>query len=200
MSEAIDNGNGKLAAALAKAQAQIQHADMGRVNPHFRNKYATLADIWDACREALTSNGLSVVQMPRTEVKERGMLVHVETVLLHESGQSMTSTLTMPVDKVTAQGVGSAITYARRYALAAVVGVAPDDDDGNEASRRDTRPAPRGEDPAKAALAAIAKAKTVEQLSNGAAAKCKAVPQSHDRYDEVRDAYAKRRDELTEAA
>lgn len=125
----------QLATALAKAQAQIEHATKDSVNPHFGSKYATLADVWDACRKALTDHGLSVVQMPRCTDAGGKPWVHVETLLLHSSGQSISSSLSMPVDRATAQGVGSAITYARRYSLAAMVGVTPDDDDdGNTAS------------------------------------------------------------------
>lgn len=132
----------ELAAALAKAQAEIKHAEKSAENPAFKRdgkalKYATLADVWDACRGPLTANGLSVVQSPaRTD---HG--VSVTTVLMHTSGQYLDSTLEVPVGGGTAQSFGSAITYARRYALAAIVGIAPDeDDDGNAASV----PEPRG--------------------------------------------------------
>lgn len=125
----------KLATALAKAQAEIQHSAKDTKNPHFGNKYSTLADVWDACREPLSKNGLSIVQLPSTDTIDGKAWVRVETMLLHESGQMIGTTISMPVDRATAQGVGSAITYARRYSLAAVVGVAPgDDDDGNAAS------------------------------------------------------------------
>lgn len=124
---------GDLFAALAKAQAEVQAAAKDKTNPHFRNTYADLASVWDACRKPLTTNGLSVTQWPgRTE----GGGVTVTTQLSHSSGQWMRSTLEMPLDnRANAQAVGSAITYGRRYALAAVAGVAPDDDDGHEASK-----------------------------------------------------------------
>ena len=126
-----------LARALAKAQGAMAKASKDRVNPHFRSSYATLASVWDACRDPLSANGLAVVQLVAAADKAS---VTVETRLLHEGGESVSSSLTMPVAQATAQGVGSAITYARRYALAALVGVAPDDDDdGNEASRAPTR-------------------------------------------------------------
>jgi len=123
----------ELATALAKAQAAIQGATKDKTNPHFRSAYADLASVWDACREALTKNGLSVVQ---TNEPSDGQTVVVETTLLHSSGEYMTGTLVMPVAKFDPQGVGSAITYARRYALAAMVGVAPEDDDGEAAMGR----------------------------------------------------------------
>jgi hypothetical protein len=135
----------ELAAALAKAQGQIQGAVKDSTNPAFKSRYADLASVWDACRMALSANGLAVVQGPA--LADRG--VSVTTRLLHSSGQWAESTLILPMDKATAQGAGSAITYARRYALAAMVGVAPDDDDdGNAASQQPAqqqRPSPKPE-------------------------------------------------------
>jgi hypothetical protein len=137
----------ELAAALAKAQAKVKGAAKDKSNPHFRNDYADLASIWDACREAITSNGLSVVQ---TTDASDGTIVTVYTTLLHQSGQWLRGALTMKPQKVDPQGIGSCITYARRYALAAIVGVAPEDDDGNAASQPETRtkamPKPDGYD------------------------------------------------------
>jgi hypothetical protein len=132
----------ELAAALAKAQGEMGTAKKGNENPHFRSKYADLASVWDACRAALTKHNLSVIQSPRMD----GNAVQVQTMLLHASGQWVADTLTVPVGKQDAQGVGSAITYARRYALAAFVSVAPDDDDGGAAQMHlsVTVPAPAG--------------------------------------------------------
>lgn len=123
----------ELATAMAKAQGAITAAAKGKENPHFRSKYADLASVWDACRKALTDNGLSVVQSPRLTFNGDSGFVEVETLLLHSSGQWMSDVITVPVSKLDAQGVGSAITYARRYALSAFASVAPDDDDGNSA-------------------------------------------------------------------
>jgi len=123
----------ELAAALAKAQGKIKGATKDADNPFFKSKYADLASVWDACRAELAANGLSVVQAPRASVYEGGWVIEVETRLLHGSGQWMSESLSLPVGKPDAQGVGSAITYARRYALASFVGVAPEDDDGNAA-------------------------------------------------------------------
>lgn len=120
-----------LAGALAKAQAAVEGASKAKVNPAFKSKYADLASVWEACRDALTTNGLSVVQAPGAMTDNRMTLT---TVLLHSSGQWMRETLSIPLTKVDAQGYGSATTYARRYALAAFVGVSPEDDDGNAAS------------------------------------------------------------------
>ena len=125
---------GKLADALAKAQGQIKGALKDSANPFFKSKYADLAAVWEACREALSSNGLAVVQLVRSN--EAG--VEVETVLAC-GNETIGDVLAMPVAKADAQGVGSAITYARRYALAAIVGVAPEDDDGNAAAAASNR-------------------------------------------------------------
>ena len=122
----------KLAAALSKAQSVITFAAKDTANPFFKSKYADLASVWEACRKALTDNGLSVIQSPSAE----GPKVTVTTTLLHASGQYITSELTMTAAANTPQGVGSTITYARRYALSSMVGVAQDDDDGNAASKK----------------------------------------------------------------
>src|SRR6188768_1555109 len=107
----------ELATSLSKAQGKIKGAVKDAENPHFRSKYADLASVWDACREALTKNGLSVIQAPRGVLTDGGWTVEVETRLLHSSGEWMGDTITVPVGKPDAQGVGSALTYARRYAL-----------------------------------------------------------------------------------
>lgn len=132
----------ELAAALAKAQGQIEGAKKDSINPHFRNRYADLASVWDACREALTTNGLSVVQS--AENCEAGY--GVTTMLLHTSGQWMRGTLYLKPAKDDPQGAGSALTYARRYALSSMVGIAPEDDDANAASEKPTTAAvmPKG--------------------------------------------------------
>jgi hypothetical protein len=124
----------EIAAALAKAQGQIEGAKKDSTNPHFKSSYADLSSVWDACRKALTTNGLSVVQGAESEDGRVG----ITTVLLHVSGQWMKSTLFMRPAKDDPQGVGSCLTYARRYALSAMVGVAPEDDDANAASAKPT--------------------------------------------------------------
>lgn len=121
----------ELAEALAKAQGQIEGAKKDSANPFFKSKYADLASVWEACRVQLSSNGLSVTQCP--EESENG--IAIETMLLHSSGQWIKSRYTMPVSKLDAQAVGSAITYARRYALSAIIGIAPEDEDGNSAAK-----------------------------------------------------------------
>jgi hypothetical protein len=123
---------GALAAALAKAQGAMRHADKDSTNPHFRSRYADLASVVDACREALAANGLAYVQ--RVGTSQDGASVRITTMLLHSSGEWLKDSLWVPVSKRDAQGIGSAITYGRRYGLMAMVGVAPsEDDDGNGA-------------------------------------------------------------------
>jgi hypothetical protein len=126
----------ELAAALAKAQASIKGAVKDSANPFFKSKYADLASVWDACRKPLTDNGLSVVQFPRLA---NGM-VEVTTMLMHSSGQFLSDDLNAEPKDTSPQGIGSTITYLRRYALAAVAGVAPEEDDGEAAQGR-TAPA-----------------------------------------------------------
>ena len=121
----------ELAAALAKAQGVMCAASKDGHNPHLRSKYATLGSIWDACRQPLADNGLSVVQDPQLS---QGA-VTVETLLMHAGGEWISSSLTLPCLKSDAQAVGAAITYARKYALAAVVGVAPEDEESALAAK-----------------------------------------------------------------
>jgi len=121
----------ELATALAKAQGQIIDAKKDSANPFFHSKYADLASVWEACRKTLSENGLSIVQ----GFEEINGKRYLETILLHSSGQSIRSYLELTLKEETMQALGSAITYARRYSLSAIVGIAPDDDDdGNEAS------------------------------------------------------------------
>jgi hypothetical protein len=123
-----------LAAALSKAQGVMEGATKAGLNPHFKSKYADLASVWDACRKPLADNGLSVVQLPGGD----GQTLSVTTILMHESGEWIEGTMTMTPTKNDPQGVGSCLTYARRYALAATVGISPEDDDGNAASAKPT--------------------------------------------------------------
>lgn len=122
----------ELSAALAKAQAEIKGAAKDSSNPYFKSRYADLASVWEACRDPLTKHGLAVTQWPSAD----GPKVTVETILTHESGEWISRELTITAKEDSPQAIGSAVTYARRYALAAVAGVAPDDDDGEAAQGR----------------------------------------------------------------
>jgi len=120
-SESIIN----LAKALSAAQAQIKTAVKSKINPFFKSKYADLDEVWSACRGPLTTNGLSVAQI----VDCAGVFVSVTTILFHASGEYITGRLTLQAESPKPQPIGSAITYARRYALSAMVGISSDEDD-----------------------------------------------------------------------
>lgn len=126
----------ELAAALAKAQGAIVGATKDSANPFFKSKYADLASVWEACRQPLSSQGLSVVQSPSVEASPEGPRVSVETLLLHSSGQWMRNVVSALAKEDAPQAIGSCITYLRRYALQSVVGVAPEDDDAEAAQGR----------------------------------------------------------------
>lgn len=127
---------GAIAGALAKAQAEVEGAAKDRVNPHFKSSYATLASVWEACRAALSKNGIAVVQSPVAD----GSAVTVTTMLAHASGEWMRSALSAAARDATPQSIGSAVTYLRRYGLASMVGVAPEDDDGEQAVNHNAPP------------------------------------------------------------
>lgn len=129
-----------LAGALSKAQAEIKGAEKDKSNPYFKSKYADLSSIWDACKEPLTQNGLAVIQT--TELN--GGNVVVVTTLAHESGEWIRGKLGLKPVKEDPQSAGSALTYARRYALAAIVGVCPDDDDAEDAMARNSKASAKG--------------------------------------------------------
>lgn len=122
-----------IAKAIANAQAEMGHARKDNTNPHFGSKYADLAAVWDAIGVEMAKQGVAIIQAPSAT----GNLVTVETMLVHSSGQWMKSTLTLTCSNYTAHAIGSGLTYARRYSLAAMCGIAPDDDDGNAASAKD---------------------------------------------------------------
>lgn len=139
----------ELATALAKAQGKIKGAVKDADNPFFKSKYADLASVVEAIREAFSINGLCYVQHVHSSEKNE---VAVETIILHSSGEWLScGILALPVTKADAQGFGSALTYARRYSLSAAAGVAPEDDDGNAAAKAK---------PAQAAPASAASMKT----------------------------------------
>jgi len=120
----------ELATALSKVQGQLTFAKKDSANPFFKSTYADLESVWDSCREALAKNGLAVIQMPGNFFEGRMWLI---TRLVHTSGEWIEQEMSVPVTKPDAQGAGSALTYMRRYALAAFVGIVQADDDGNAA-------------------------------------------------------------------
>jgi len=122
----------KIATALAAAQPQFGSAIKDSENPHFRSRFATLASVWDAIREPLSANGLSVTQLPGHDDGR----ITVRTVLLHTSGEWIACSVSLRPVKDDPQGVGSAITYGRRYGLEAVTGIPREDDDGESSMGR----------------------------------------------------------------
>lgn len=137
---------GKLAESMSKAQASLKSAPFNRVNPHFKNRYADLTSVIDTARKPLSENGLTFMQF----VSCSGPVVSVETVIAHSSGEWISGTLSLTATKGDPQGVGSAITYAKRYGLCAALGIsADDDDDANEASTpaNTQRPVPQNGKP-----------------------------------------------------
>lgn len=120
-----------LFSALAKAQTNMGKAAKDSTNPHFKSKYADLSSVMDACMPALNEAGIAVLQMPATEDGQ----MFVKTVLVHgETGEQSECRVPLIVGKNDMQGYGSAVTYARRYGLMSMAGIAPDDDDGNAAA------------------------------------------------------------------
>lgn len=140
-----------IATALAAAQMKMGKALKQSNNPHFRSKYADLGNVMDACIPALNESGIAVIQP--TGEDEHGRFV--ETVFIHgESGEKLSCRVPIIVQKNDMQGYGSAVTYARRYGLMTMAGIAPEDDDGNAAAKappkqeqkpRNTQPAPAPE-------------------------------------------------------
>lgn len=121
-----------IAKVLPKAQAAMGDVFKNANNPAFKSKYADLAAVVEAVVPALNANGISLLQPPGFDAGTG--VVSVSTMLLHESGQWVRCTLGVPLAKRDAHGVGSAVTYGRRFGLQAMSGVAPTDDDGNAAS------------------------------------------------------------------
>lgn len=136
----------ELATALSKAQGELTDAKKGSTNPAFKSKYADLSSVLEEIRPVFSKHGLSIVQCPGFDDGK----VSLETIIMHTSGQYVASTLHIPIGKQDAQGIGGAITYARRYMASAMAALAQEDDDGNTASqggfspggRKDVQPAP----------------------------------------------------------
>ncbi len=128
--------------ALVAAQKAMGAVIKNANNPHLKSKYADLGSVLDACQAAFHSHGFAILQPPGKD--EHGQ--YVETVLAHESGERFASRVYLVIGKNDMQGVGSAITYARRYGLLSMAGLAPEDDDG-EATKAPKREAPPPFDP-----------------------------------------------------
>lgn len=129
----------ELAEALSKFQGQIVSVKQDSLNPHYKSKYADLENIWTGIRQPLSDNGLSVLQDATTT----DVGVEIKTVILHSTGQWIQfGPLAIPVGRKDAHGVGSAITYGKRYAICAALGIVSgdEDDDGNKAQQNAPKP------------------------------------------------------------
>jgi hypothetical protein len=124
-------GMSKLAEAMSKAWPELKNATLNKVNPHFKSRYADLPAIIDAVREPLAKHGMSFAQT--THMTGDGLVLR--TTLLHSSGQSISSEYPLPMMLDKPQQMGSALTYARRYSLAAICGIAADEDDDANAAQ-----------------------------------------------------------------
>lgn len=186
----------ELFAAIAEAQGEVENASKSSANPHFKSKYADLAEVLNTVRPVFASKGLSLVQSTGYADGQ----VHVHTVVAHKTGGLISSTASCVPAKSDAQGIGAATTYLRRYSLAAMCGIAQEDDDGNAAShnkRPEAKPEPVSDEAqAKAAefRSAIADATSVEALTELAAGIGK-LPKPLK--DALKPVWAARRDELT---
>ena len=126
-----------IAKAFVEAQKEFAPALKTSTNPHFKSKYVDLAGCVEAVIDALNNHGIALIQ--KTHDCDNG--VKVETIFMHETGEQISGGLIhVPADRQNAQGYGSALTYARRYSLMAACGIAPEDDDGNAASKGWAKP------------------------------------------------------------
>lgn len=125
-----------IAPALVAASGELSPVGKDATNPAFRNRYATLDAIMEQVRPVLARHGLAVMHSVTHPETDGGRVVglSIETRLLHRSGEWMANMVTLPVEKPTAQGAGSAISYGRRYGLSALLGLTAEDDDGQSAS------------------------------------------------------------------
>lgn len=121
----------KISPALVKAQKSIKHAQKDAVNGHLKNGYATLMSVIEACKEALLAEEITVIQSPGSKT--------LTTRLQHSSGEFIESEIELLFSKQDMQGLGSAITYARRYALSAMLNISQEDDDGNAAAKAEKK-------------------------------------------------------------
>lgn len=187
--------------ALIAAQKSFKPAIKDSTNPAFRSKYVSLDAVLEAVSEALLNAGIALVQATDRDDDGTTLLV---TRLIHTSGEWIGSRYPVRPVKQDPQGEGSALTYARRYALMALVGIAPEDDDGNAASQRPKEQAPKpepkfDEDQHNSYMLAIDAAETVEALNKVGGAIAKAEMPS-DARQTLRAAFSERMSVLRKAA
>lgn len=128
----------ELAAALSKAQGAMEGAKKDSANPFFKSKYADLASCWEACRKPLSDNGLAITQPFSSDIEKMSVTVH--TTVWHLSGEWLSESVTVTLEKFDPQKMLLVVTYLRRGQLAAFVGIAPEDDDGNSTHDNGNRP------------------------------------------------------------
>lgn len=152
----------ELSKALSKASAEIKHALKSSENPFFKSNYADLKSITEACRPALAKNGLAVTQV----IDNEGGMLTLITILMHESGQWIKSFYPITYEKTNPQAIGSGVTYARRYSLAAIAGVVTEDDDGEAAMKREpeVKPAAKPANAKKQIIDKLQACKTIAEI------------------------------------
>jgi hypothetical protein len=123
----LEHANAALFAAMALAQGEIENATKSSVNPHFKSRYADLAEVLNTIRPAFSKHGLSIFQSVSAELQ----IVTVMTTIAHKEGGYITSSLSCPIPTSKVQDLGSMVTYLRRYSATALVGISQEDDDGN---------------------------------------------------------------------
>jgi hypothetical protein len=186
----------KIAAAFIKAKREFAPALKTHTNPAFRSKYADLAACLEAVNDALLNNSIAVYQ----ETFEDTSGVTVETVFLHESGETIRGgKLHVPASKQDPQGYGSALSYARRYSLMAACGIAAEDDDGNAASKQapkvEAKPKPVTESEVQAALSTFEEITSLVALQSIFGALYKRADEKQQQT--LKAAYDRRKAELT---
>jgi len=132
----------EIAKSMCEVQSSMEAANKSKENPFFNSKYADLSEVLRCIKGVLPSHGLSFMQMPSFE----NGVVSVETIVMHSSGEWISSTSAAPIAKSNPQGVGDAITYLRRYSLAAIFGLAQKDDDGNSNSEQSSNKPSKSKD------------------------------------------------------
>lgn len=126
----LEHSNAALFAALAQAQGEVENATKASTNPHFKSRYADLAEVLNTVRPVFTKHGLAIIQ----STESNGEMVSVTTAIVHKEGGYVSSVASCVPAKWDGQGVGASTTYLRRYALAAMCGIAQEDDDGQSAA------------------------------------------------------------------
>ena len=153
----LENANAALFAAIAQAQGEVENATKSATNPHFKSRYADLAEVLNTVRPTFARHGLAIIQSVSTEQQ----LVTVATTIAHKEGGFVTSSLSCPAPTSKIQDLGSMVTYLRRYSVAAMTCISQEDDDGNAASQR---PAKASTEPQKPSpTQALTEAATVAQ-------------------------------------